>query len=269
MPTPIDILLDPISLIVIAMYVALMAWEAIKPAQELPYVPNWKIKGLTSFIIFFYLSSYLPILVDPFLASYQLIDLSQMGVGISAFIGVMLYELGVYAWHRSMHTSNTLWKSFHQMHHSAERIDTYGAFYFSPLDMIGFTLLGSVCFALLIGLSPQATTIVLLLTTFLGMFQHANIKTPYWLGFIVQRPESHAVHHARGIHKYNYSDIPVFDMIFGTFNNPKGYEHETGFYQGASERILDMLMFKDVSMPPEEVMEQAQTDKQPQSLIAK
>jgi sterol desaturase/sphingolipid hydroxylase (fatty acid hydroxylase superfamily) len=34
--------------------------------------------------------------------------------------------------------SNILWRIFHQMHHSAERLDTYGAFYFSPYDMIGF-----------------------------------------------------------------------------------------------------------------------------------
>tara|TARA_B100000965_G_scaffold386184_1_gene388202 strand:+ start:1134 stop:1253 length:120 start_codon:yes stop_codon:yes gene_type:complete len=31
-----------------------------------------------------------------------------------------------------------------QMHHSAEVVDSIGAFYFSPLDMIGFTLLGSI-----------------------------------------------------------------------------------------------------------------------------
>lgn len=260
MPTPIDLLLDPISLVVIAMYVGLMAWESINPAQELLYVKNWKVKGIASFVVFFYLSSYLPMLIDPFLASYQLLDLSQLGVGVSATIGILLYELGVYLWHRSMHQSNALWKSFHQMHHSAERMDTYGAFYFSPLDMIGFTVLGSVCFALLIGLSPQATTIVLLSTTFLGMFQHANIKTPHWLGYLIQRPESHALHHGKGIHKYNYSDIPVFDMLFGTFRNPKGFEHETGFYHGASERVVDMLLFKDVSEPLEVVKQEKERE---------
>ena len=135
------------------------------------------------------------------------------------------------------------------MHHSAERMDTYGAFYFSPLDMAGFTLLGSICFALLVGLDPQAITIILLTTTFFSIFQHANIKTPHWMGYIVQRPESHALHHGKGIHKYNYSDIPVFDMLFGTFRNPKGFVDETGFYQGASKRVLDMLLWKDVSVP--------------------
>ncbi|MEK6478735.1 sterol desaturase family protein [Catalinimonas sp. 4WD22] len=249
MPTPLEVLLDPLSLIILAFYGGLMLWEALFPGKTLPKVKNWKLRGLSSFAFFFYLSSYLPLLVDPWLAPYQLIDLSALGTVSGGLLGILLYELGVFAWHYSLHHSNFLWRSFHQMHHSAERMDTYGAFYFSPLDMIGFTMLGSVCFTLLVGLSPQAITMVLLVTTFLGMFQHANIKTPRWLGYIVQRPESHAYHHARGIHKCNYSDVALFDIIFGTFHNPQSFEHDTGFYDGASARVGDMLLFKDVSQP--------------------
>jgi len=95
----------------------------------------------------------------------------------------------------------------------------------------------------------KTVTIVLLVTNFLSIFQHANIKTPEWLGYVVQRPESHAVHHAKGIHAYNYSDLPVFDLIFGSFRNPKEYVNETGFYNGASSRIVDMLSFRDISVP--------------------
>ncbi len=113
--------------------------------------------------------------------------------------------------------------------------------------MIGFTLLGSICFALLIGITPQAITIVLLVTNFFAIFQHANIKTPQWVGYIIQRPEAHTVHHAKGIHKYNYSDVSIFDIIFGTFNNPKSHEYDTGFYQGATGKIKDMLLFRDIN----------------------
>jgi sterol desaturase/sphingolipid hydroxylase (fatty acid hydroxylase superfamily) len=84
---------------------------------------------------------------------------------------------------------------------------------------------------------------------FLGIFQHTNVKTPHWLGYIIQRPESHTIHHSKGIHAFNYSDLPIFDIIFGTFKNPKGYENEAGFYEGASSRIADMLLFRDVSEP--------------------
>jgi sterol desaturase/sphingolipid hydroxylase (fatty acid hydroxylase superfamily) len=137
------------------------------------------------------------------------------------------------------------------MHHSAERLDTYGAFFFSPLDMIGWTVLSSVCFSLIIGLSVPSITATLLIVNFLSIFQHANIHTPRWLGYIVQRPESHTIHHAKNIHGSNYSDLPLFDILFGTFKNPKTYSYETGFYEGASGRIKDMLLFKDVSKPAE------------------
>ena len=247
MITPLEILLDPVSIAVLAMYATLMYWEAVYPAQKLPKVKFWKLRGLSAFTFFFFLSSYLPLFIDPYLEPYRLIDLTNLTTVIGGLVGVVLYEFGVYVWHRAMHNSNFLWRTFHQMHHSAERLDTYGAFYFSPLDMIGWTVLGSICFALLVGLSPQAITVTLLVTNFLGMFQHANIKTAPWLGYIIQRPESHTVHHAKGIHKYNYSDLPIFDILFGTFKNPKNYEHRTGFYHGASAKVWQMLSFKDLN----------------------
>ena len=249
MPTTIEILLDPISLIILSVYGALMLWERIFPGRNLPVVRYWRLKGLIAFFVFFFLSSYLPMFINPYLEPYRLLDLTGLGTGWGALVAVLLYELGVFVWHYLMHRSNFLWKTFHQMHHSAERLDTYGAFFFSPMDMIGWTVLSSICFSLIAGLSPQAITIMLLVTNFFSIFQHANIKTPQWLGYIVQRPESHTYHHARGIHKLNYSDLPLFDIIFGTFRNPKGFEHETGFYDGASERILEMLSAKDISNP--------------------
>jgi sterol desaturase/sphingolipid hydroxylase (fatty acid hydroxylase superfamily) len=249
MPTPIEILLDPISLIILSIYAALMLWEAIFPGRKLPVVKYWRLKGLVAFGVFFFLSSYLPMFINPYLEPYRLLDLTGLGSAGGALVAVLLYEFGVFIWHYLMHRSNFLWRTFHQLHHSAERLDTYGAFFFSPMDMIGWTVLGSICFSLIAGLTPQAITIMLLVTNFLSIFQHANIKTPQWLGYIVQRPESHTYHHARGIHKLNYSDLPLFDIIFGTFRNPKDFEHETGFYDGASDRVLEMLTARDISTP--------------------
>ena len=39
MPTPLEILLDPVSLYILAMYALLMIWEAIFPARKLPVIP--------------------------------------------------------------------------------------------------------------------------------------------------------------------------------------------------------------------------------------
>jgi sterol desaturase/sphingolipid hydroxylase (fatty acid hydroxylase superfamily) len=252
MPTPVEILLDPVSLGVIALYAALISWEALAPGRALPKIRGWIPRALGSFALFFYLSSYLPLIWDEHLARYQLFDLNHLGPVTGALIGLLVYELLIYVWHRAMHGSNWLWRSFHQMHHSAERIDTFGAFYFSPLDMAGFTLIGSLSLSLVVGLSPQAVTLFLFASMFLGIFQHTNVRTPRWLGYIVQRPESHTIHHGKGLHRYNYSDLPIFDILFGTFRNPETYQMETGFYPGASARILDMLRFRDVSEPASE-----------------
>jgi len=247
MPTPLEILLDPISLGILALYAGLMAWEALTPGKTLPRIRGWILRALVSFGIYFYLSSYLPLLWDATLAEYQLLDLSDMNVLAATAVGIGIYELGIYWWHRTMHQTNWLWRSFHQMHHSAERLDTYGAFWFSPLDMIGFTFIGSLSLSLVVGLPAQAVAYFLFITMFLGIFQHTNVKTPQWLGYLVQRPKSHSLHHGRGVHRYNYSDLPVFDMLFGTFRNPKDFQEANGFFDGASARVGDMLLWRDVS----------------------
>ncbi len=72
-------------------------------------------------------------------------------------------------------------------------------------------------------------------------------EAPQWLGYFVQRPESHSVHHARGVHQYNYSDLPLFDVLFGTFRNPKDFVSESGFYDGASAKVPEILLFKDIA----------------------
>jgi sterol desaturase/sphingolipid hydroxylase (fatty acid hydroxylase superfamily) len=247
MPTPLQILMDPVSLTVLGLYGVLILLEALFPARPLPRVKGWKIRALVVFVFYFYLSSYLPLLWGETLAHYQLVNLEALNPFVGAGIGVLIYELFVYVWHRTMHRVHWIWRSFHQMHHSAERLDSYGAFYFSPLDIVGFTFLISLSLTVVVGLSAQAVTYSIYATTFLAIFQHLNIRTPQWLGCIFQRPESHSVHHARGIHHYNYSDLPLFDILFGTFRNPKEFASEAGFYDGASAKVPQILAFKDIA----------------------
>jgi sterol desaturase/sphingolipid hydroxylase (fatty acid hydroxylase superfamily) len=252
MPTPLEILLDPISIVLFTIYAVLIILEWLFPGRTQPSVKGWITRSMIAFTCYFYLSTYLPLLWDQYLTPYQLFDLSQSNIYLSTFVAVMVFELLIYVWHRSMHKNNQLWLIFHQMHHSAERHDSLGAFYFSPMDMIGFTMVGSLALALIVGLAPQAISWFLYITMFLAVFQHANIRTPQWLGYIIQRPESHSVHHEKGLHAYNYSDLPIFDILFGTFRNPKEFRKDVGFYHGASSRIPEMLIFRDVSKEPKE-----------------
>jgi sterol desaturase/sphingolipid hydroxylase (fatty acid hydroxylase superfamily) len=246
LPTPFQIVSDPVSMIIIGIFLCLLIAEALFPGRPLPKIPYWKLKGICAFIVFFFLSSYLPLLWNDYFAKYKIIDLSFLGNYLGGLIALLTYQFGVYVWHRSMHKNNVLWRVFHQMHHSAERVDTYGTFFFSPMDMIGFTFITSLAM-IWIGFTPQATIYAIYGATFLAVIQHTNIKTPQWMGYIFQRPESHSVHHEKGVHGFNYSDLPLFDIIFGTFHNPKEFAKETGFYHGASHKIGEMILFKDIN----------------------
>ncbi|MFN5904183.1 MAG: sterol desaturase family protein [Novosphingobium sp.] len=161
--------------------------------------------------------------------------------------GFLIYELGVYWWHRTMHASDWLWRHTHQLHHSAERVDVWGAFWFHPLDSAGWALLGSLALVWLFGVSAEAALIINVIGTFPPIFQHLNIRTPQWVGYFLQRPESHSVHHQRGLHAYNYGDLPIFDILFGTFRNPKEWQEEAGFHEGSSRQIAEMLAFRKIS----------------------
>ena len=249
MPSLFELLQDPIALSVIGIYLALIGLEALFPGRPLPPIKSWRLLGLSAFAIYFLLSSYLPLVWTAWLLQWQLFDLTGLGTGWGAVVGLLVYEAGAYLYHRGIHGSDRLWRTLHQMHHSAERLDAYSAFWFSPLDMIGWTVLSSLCLTVVVGLTAEATTIVLLIVTLLSVFQHSNLRTPQWLGYLVQRPESHSYHHGRGVHRANYADLPLFDLLFGTFHNPRDFAAATGCYDGASTRIGEMLIFRDVSTP--------------------
>ncbi len=87
-------------------------------------------------------------------------------------------------------------------------------------------------------------------SSLLSLFQHANLRTPGWLGWIVQRPEGHGLHHERGVHAYNYGDLAIWDVVFGTFRNPRTWSGEAGFYDGASSRLGEMLVGRLVDVSP-------------------
>lgn len=84
-------------------------------------------------------------------------------------------------------------------------------------------------------------------TTFLSVFQHSNVCTLRWLGVLVQRQESHSWHHAPGVPAGKYSDLPLFDMLLGTWHNPCDFAPEQGFHQGASSQYGRLLPGRDVA----------------------
>ncbi|MFO7609600.1 MAG: sterol desaturase family protein [Candidatus Krumholzibacteriia bacterium] len=208
----------------------------------------WRLQALAVSAAMFAVSVAATLAWGTLLAGRSLLDLSGLGTWAAAAVGILVYELVHYWYHRAVHRYDVMWKFCgHQMHHSAESLDAWGALYNHPVDTFFFTSWVALVFFPLLGLTPEAGAIGAAFVNVNAMIQHANIRTPRWLGYLVQRPESHSVHHGR--HRNNYADLPLWDLVFGTFENPREMEQQVGFYNGASRRIGEMLLGRDVSRP--------------------
>ena len=224
----------------------LLDWAINRRAKS---VLRWRTTGVLVTVANFYLAGYIAVFWNLVFGDLHLFDGSRLGIWGGAAVGILTYELGHYWYHRSAHEWQWLWRAGHQMHHAAERLDAFGAYFLHPLDNVFFTTISSLVFFPLLGLPLEAGLIGAFFLTFNAMFQHLPVRTPRWLGYLIQRPESHSLHHGRGIHRFNYSDLPLWDMVFGTFRNPEAFQQAHGFYDGASERLGELLIGRDVTAP--------------------
>lgn len=176
--------------IVLGMFVTFAIADHIGRRTRFPEITFWRVMGVISFVLYFTIATFAPFLWDEWLGARQLIDGSVLPLWAQIVAGFLILEFGIDFWHRTMHSVDTLWRLTHQMHHSAERVDIWGAYYFHPLDMLGWAFLGSFCLVWIFGLSPEAGLVVNLLATLPPMLQHANIRTPYWLSFSSSGPKA-------------------------------------------------------------------------------
>jgi sterol desaturase/sphingolipid hydroxylase (fatty acid hydroxylase superfamily) len=226
--------------ITFGLFAAFALIDFVHGARSFSEMRFWRIGGVLAFFAYLAVGTYAPFLWDEALGAHRLFDLTAWPQWGQIALGFFILQAGIYAWHRTMHAVTPIWR-FHQAHHTVERIDIWSTFYFHPVDMAGWALIGSLSLVWIVGISPEAALTIYLADTFCVMFQHANIRTPRWVGYIVTRPESHSMHHERGVHAYNYGDVPWFDMLFGTFRNPATFDGEVGFFTGASRRFWTLL----------------------------
>ncbi|MEM1156960.1 MAG: sterol desaturase family protein [Verrucomicrobiota bacterium] len=235
-------------LIMVLVVVVMFAVERFWPANELPKVTNWWPRVILVNLAQAGIVLVLGATWDRWAAGISIpwALREHLSLGWQIAIGYVAITFIYYWWHRLRHESKLFWRLCHQLHHSPQRMEVAMSFYKHPVEITINGFLSSAITYLLLGCSPEAAALVTLATGIAEYFYHWDVKTPYALGWFFQRPESHRVHHQRAYHTNNYADIPLWDMLFGTYQNPKAQVAECGFESWREDRFDDMLVFRDV-----------------------
>ena len=223
-----------------------LALERLFPGRPLPHSSGWYLRAIFVNLL------------------QLLITLATARVWIELFGDVSLFKLSdwhrpfleglvgwfvgtffFYWWHRLRHVRGW-WLIFHQIHHSPSRIELLTSFYKHPVEIFSDALLSALVLYPLLGCSLLGAFWYNFFAGTGEYFYHANVKTPAWLRYFIQTPELHSVHHQLDVHRFNFSDIPLWDRLFGTYRDTTVFVDRCGFPIGAEQKLLAMLAFKDV-----------------------
>jgi sterol desaturase/sphingolipid hydroxylase (fatty acid hydroxylase superfamily) len=223
------------------------ALERMVPGWELPAVRSWPLRVVVINAIQVGVVILAGVTWERWLSAWSVFHLSRyLSPAAGGFIAYFIATFIFYWWHRWRHEVQWLWRGFHQIHHSPQRIEVITSFYKHPGEMILNSIVGSLLVYTVLGLSPAAGGIYTLCTALGEFFYHTSIRTPRWVGFFFQRPEMHRIHHQYNRHRNNYGDITWWDMLFGTYENPEEWTHTCGFDDAKEQQLLTMLAYRDV-----------------------
>ena len=149
--------------------------------------------------------------------------LIQVPVWVKLIIGVAMFDMVSYWFHRTAHKSPLLWR-FHRVHHSDTSMDASSFFRGHPIESFLWFGTSNIIAAGIFGLDLVTLGLYFLVTTPFFFLEHSNLKFPTWLdktvGLIFTTPNIHKVHHEQDQYytDSNFSDIFIlWDRIFGTY----------------------------------------------------
>jgi sterol desaturase/sphingolipid hydroxylase (fatty acid hydroxylase superfamily) len=233
------------SAVVAAVAIVLFLLERLVPARALPRVRGWWARvvlfnAMQVGVVFLAARTW-----DRWLPRAKLLDGTVFGPVGGVVLGYVALTFVFYWWHRARHEVPWLWRHLHQVHHSPVRIEAAMSFYKHPLEIFANSVLCSVVLSVLLGLPADTASAVVVVAGVAELLYHMNLRTPRWLGWLFQRPEMHRHHHARGVHRGNYSDLPLWDLLFGTFHNPVRSPAHCGFAGDREQRVVALLLGRE------------------------
>lgn len=233
----------------IILLLILSYWEKRHPLYPYQSDRAWFKRLILLAILGISLTVIIGFIVEPYLHKFPLLPVVNIffetkPYWLNGLISYFCISFFVYWWHRLRHYNNFAWRAFHQIHHSTHRIQALTALYAHPSDFIANLLIISFVSYALLGLNIESASWATLWVAFFEYWEHTNIRTPRWLGFIVVRPEMHRIHHERNRHTNNYG-LPIWDMLFGTYENTLR-QVECGFDEKQEIRLPEMLLGKTI-----------------------
>lgn len=234
------------SVLVIVVTLFFLAFERLAPGRKLPASKGWYgrallVNGMQLLITLATVRLWIHLLGEASVFELAGWNCPVAEGSVAWLIGTFFF----YWWHRLRH-ANGFWLIFHQLHHSPSRIEALTAFYKHPLEILSDSLLAALILYPLLGSSMMGAFWFNFFAATGEYVYHSNIQTPKWLRYFIQTPELHSVHHAHGVHRYNYSDIPLWDRLFGTYKDATEFVERCGFDGDREQRLFEMMMFKDV-----------------------
>ena len=233
-------------LLLIAITTSFLIWERVVPGRSLPHSSGWYARSIGANLCQLLITLAIGHYWHSWWGGESALQLRSVELPVvEGFIGWFIGTFIFYWWHRLRHVDG-FWQVFHQIHHSASRIEVLTSFYKHPVEILVGSLLIAVILFPILGASVAAVAWYNLFAATGEYFYHANVRTPRWLRYFVQTPELHSIHHQFDFHACNYSDIPIWDRIFGTYKDAVEFTPRCGFPAGAEQKLSEMLYFRDV-----------------------
>ncbi|MEQ9362755.1 MAG: sterol desaturase family protein [Leptospirales bacterium] len=145
---------------------------------------------------------------------------------IQVGLGLLLFDLAYYWYHRLSHYWSWLW-DWHRVHHTPDYLVASKGLRHTLPEWAGDIVLHTTVFALA-GMPPVVIFWLYAFTIPMGVLTHANIAlpNPAGLGTILNLPQTHRIHHDRDLRGglKNFSAFTMFwDHVFRTYESPERY----------------------------------------------
>ncbi len=171
-------------------------------------------------------------------------ELGAAGIFLEIFVGLVVFDVAGYIYHRLAHRIPALW-ALHRIHHSSEAMSFVAGFRTHPLEVTLMTLMQNVPLVLL-GIPLGSHIAVVLFLQLHTIFVHSTVMRGHTPLFAL--PSFHHHHHARDQEPKNFATLfPWVDKIGGTYQRPLE-SLSFGTNEPIPQTFLGMLLLRRASL---------------------